>query len=139
MATRAEIARERIKVDMARQGVSGRKLADLLGWSQSKFAHTLTGYVQLTVDDLAAIAEALGVPLVEFVREPRLELVADMTPTEVRLHQRIRTLPEAERAAVMTLLRVEPADDPTKPGGRRAGRAGTARAGSAATPSTQVG
>jgi transcriptional regulator with XRE-family HTH domain len=51
-----------VREAMARKKISGRALADQLGMSQSVFSRRMTGEVAFTVDELAAVAAALGEP-----------------------------------------------------------------------------
>lgn len=107
MPKRSEDVRLRIRDEMARQKVSQRDVADLLGWSQSKVAHILTGHVEMNVDDLAEMCSALRLSLTEAVRDRGLEFCADLTPTELRMLERLRQLPAAAMDAVMLLLDIK--------------------------------
>jgi transcriptional regulator with XRE-family HTH domain len=104
MSTRSEDVRLRLRDEMTRRKLSQRDVAGLLGWSQSKVAHILTGHVVLSVDDLADFCFALGLRLTEAVRDHGLEFCAEMTPTELRIVERVRQLPKPWLDAVMTLL-----------------------------------
>ena len=56
-----ELAKER--------GVTQRTIADALGLSQSAASRRLVGDVPFDVDELAAVAKVLGVPLTRLVEE----------------------------------------------------------------------
>lgn len=53
--------RARVRAAIAASGKAARVVAADLGWSQSYMAHRLTGRQPFSVDDLAAIADALGI------------------------------------------------------------------------------
>jgi transcriptional regulator with XRE-family HTH domain len=118
VARRSEEVRRRLREEMDRLDMSQRDVAGLVNWSQSKVAHILTGHVQMTVDDLATFCFALNLSVTEAVRDQGLEFVAEMTPTELRLLERIRQLPARDVDAVMTILDVKAK---TRPHERRAG------------------
>lgn len=100
----SEQVRLRIREEMARKDMSQRDLAGLLDWSQSRIAHLLTGRVEMSVDDLAGFGFALGLAATEIVRDRGMEFVAEMTPTELRLLERIRQLSAEQRSALLTML-----------------------------------
>lgn len=95
----------RIREEMQERHVSQRDLADLMKCSQGRIAKILGGGVNLRLDDLEVLALAVGVSLVEAVRDRGMEFHAEMTPTELRLLERIRQRPEAQ-SALMILLDV---------------------------------
>lgn len=107
MATLSEDVRLRLRDEMTRLELSQRDVAGLLGWSQSKVAHILTGHVVLSVDDLADFCFALGIRITEAVRDRGLQFCAEMTPSEFRTLEKIRQLPPPVLDAVMTLLDVK--------------------------------
>ncbi len=106
----SERVRTRIREEMKRQKMSQRDIAGLLQWSQSRVAHILTGRVEIGVDDLAAFAFALGLSMPEVVRDRGMEFVAEMTPTELRLYERLRALGPDTQSAIMKLLNIPQAD-----------------------------
>jgi transcriptional regulator with XRE-family HTH domain len=61
--TTAEITAGAVRAELARRRISGRDLATALGWSPSTTARRLNGQYPLNVDELAAIAEHIGVPV----------------------------------------------------------------------------
>lgn len=104
--------RQKLRDKLAHRKISQRALAARLyrttgeEWSQSKVHKILTGQVELKVDDLSLMAAEAGLSLVELVREPGRELVADMTPTEMRIVNAMRESPrfmELMAASVKTL------------------------------------
>lgn len=108
--------RVRLRDQMQRRGLTQRSVAGLLQWSQSKVAHQLTGRVEMSVDDLAAFCFALNVHVTEIVRDHGLEFCAELTPSELRRLEQIRSLPAAELKALETVLdRLAP----TRPAARR--------------------
>lgn len=56
-----------VRAEMARQRVSQTALAEKLEVSQPYISRRLTGDVSFDVDELAAVAEALDVPLEQFL------------------------------------------------------------------------
>lgn len=55
-----------VRVEMARQGVTQTRLAELTGLSQAYISRRMTGDTALDVDDLDKVAAALGVPAAAF-------------------------------------------------------------------------
>lgn len=102
--TLAEQVRLRIREEMTHRKMSQRDVAGLLGWSQSRVAHLLTGRVEMSVEDVAGFGFALGLQPTEIVRDRGMEFVAEMTPTELRLFERIRQLTPEQRGALYQLL-----------------------------------
>lgn len=111
--TASERARQRLKDELSTRDISQRDLADLLSrrdrkvWSQSKVGKLLKGRVSLKLDDLALVADALSVHATEFIRDRGLEFYAEMTPTELRVLERLRQNPEWMHA-LMTFFRIQP-------------------------------
>lgn len=58
-----------VRVAMAGKNISGRALADMIGMPQSAFSRRMTGETAFDVDELAAVARALEVPLSTFVAD----------------------------------------------------------------------
>lgn len=110
MAKLAETVRLRIREEMERKKLSQRDVAGLLDWSQSRVAHLLTGRNEISLDDLEGFAFALGLQPTELVRDRGLEFVTEMTPTEFRVHEKIRTLTPDQRAALLTVLHLAQPD-----------------------------
>lgn len=113
----SEQIRLRLREEMSRQDMSQRDIAGVLGWSQSRVAHILTGRVEMSVDDLAEFAFGLGLAVTETVRDHGLEFCAEMTPSELRFLERIRQLPQTDRDAFYQILDVKAM---TRPQTRRA-------------------
>ncbi len=104
-------ARDRLKDEVARQGVSQRDLAKRLqkrdpsdDWTQGRVAKILNGKVKLTVDAAELFAEELGVPVAELFRERGREWSADLSPSELALVERYRSLPSTAQSAATVLL-----------------------------------
>ena len=98
--TPSERARQRMREHLRRRNISQRILAERLErltgdtWSQSRVHKVLVGRVELRVDDVAYIASVADTSLVDIMREPGREFVADLTPTELRVIEAIRARPE---------------------------------------------
>lgn len=99
---------------MSRKGLTQRDMAGILGWSQSRISKNLNARIELGLNDLAALCFGVGISLTEAVRDRGMEFCAEMTPTELRLLERVRALSPNQQAAVMTVLHITP------PEGRRA-------------------
>lgn len=56
-----------IRAHMARAGMTQNQLAIALGWSPAYLSRRLTGAVDLTLAELEAIADALGVTVTELL------------------------------------------------------------------------
>lgn len=54
---------EAIRIELARRRMSQRALADATGLKRSYVGRRMTGELPFTTDDLALIADALGVPV----------------------------------------------------------------------------
>ena len=65
MKTHQNVAAE-IRAEFARRRISGRQAAKQLGWTGPYLSRRLTGAVPFDVNDLAAIAELLDVPVSTF-------------------------------------------------------------------------
>lgn len=102
----AERARERIRAEMAKKRLSQRDVAGILNWSQSRVSKNLNAHIELGVDDLAGLCFAVGIPLTEAVRDRGLEFCAEMTPTELRILERIRQFPPQMKDAMMMVLQL---------------------------------
>jgi hypothetical protein len=77
------------------QRTAAERLSQQTGdeWSQSKVHKILTGQVQLLADDLADLAALAHLSMVDLVREPGREFVADLTPSELKLLEAVRDAP----------------------------------------------
>lgn len=114
MVDAPERVRLRIREEMTALGVSQRELAERLHqvtgivWSQSGVGKVLTGRVELTVADVDAMVRALGMSLIEAMRDRGLEFVADMTPTELRLLSLYRQKAQPFKDAIQILHGMTP-------------------------------
>ena len=61
-----------VRVEMARQGITQTRLAELTGLSQAYISRRMTGDTALDIDDLDKIATALQVPAAAFFPAPAL-------------------------------------------------------------------
>lgn len=100
-------ARKRVREELDRRGVVQRDIAGQTKWSQAKVAQKLTGRTPWTLDELDTLCFIAGVAPSEAVRDQGLEFCAEMTPTELRLLERIRQLDQSTRDAIMQLLDVK--------------------------------
>lgn len=105
MSDLAERARARIRDEMSRKKLSQRDVAGLLGgWSQSRVAKLLTGRVEIGLTDLDSLCFAVGLSPVEAIRDHGLEFLAEMTPTELRILERLRQIPKPTVDALIQIL-----------------------------------
>lgn len=89
----------RIIEEIHNKQLNQRQLADALGWTPSKLGKVLAGKSTLGVAEMAAICGELMLSVVEAIRDPGMQFMADMTPTELRILDRIRQLDTADKAA----------------------------------------
>ncbi len=65
----AQAFSEAIRLHMEQQGVSGKSLAAMIGLSQNYVATRLRDEKAFTVNDVEAIAAALGIPILDLIRD----------------------------------------------------------------------
>lgn len=113
----------RVREEMTERRLSQRDLAETLKCSQSRIAKIMNGGVNLRVDDLNTLATAVGISLTEACRDRGVEFCAEMTPTELRVLERMRRRPNVLHA-VMMMLDMDPTQkpSPTVPKKRTPGR-----------------
>lgn len=110
-------ARARLREELAARGIGQQALADALtaltgdDWTKSKVNHVLNGHVQLLIDEADAIANVCKLYLTEVVRDRGLEFYAEMTPTELRILERLRQRPNLLQA-IMLILDIAPVGQP---------------------------
>lgn len=91
--------RARLRDALTDRKLSQRAVADRLQkftgetWSQPKVGKVLKGKVKLKVDAMVVLADLVGISLVELVRDPGREFVADLTPTELKIVTAMREHP----------------------------------------------
>jgi transcriptional regulator with XRE-family HTH domain len=115
MALAADLSirvRQRLRLRMAEKHYTQRDVAGLTGWSQSRIAKVLSGRTAIDIDELGEFCSAIGLSLVETVRDPGMEFVADLTPYELRVLERFRAIDPKLQEAVATILNVK---TPTTP------------------------
>ncbi|MBO2459357.1 helix-turn-helix domain-containing protein [Actinomadura violacea] len=56
-----------VRAQLARRRISGRRAALTMGWTEHYMSRRLTGKTPLDVNDLAAIAAVLNVPISTFI------------------------------------------------------------------------
>lgn len=109
MPTLNDRVREVLRAEKDRQGLTEKDIADFVSWGQSKVAQKLRGRTPITLNELESMCFALSIQPTEAVRDHGLEFVTEMTPTELRLFERIRKLSAEQRTAILTLLHVQEA------------------------------
>lgn len=106
--TAAERSLLRIQDEMAKRKLTQRDMAKRLGCSQGKVAKLMKGRVNLRVNDLAALSEAVGLHLSETIRDRGFEFYAEMSPNEAKLLEEYRQWSMALRGAVLIAAGVIP-------------------------------
>lgn len=102
--TVADRVRARLKEEMVRQDLSQRDVAGLLKWPQSRVSKILNGRIGLDVNDVAALCFAMSLSPVEAIRDPGLEFMAELSPSELRLIHYLRRLPADVMDAALKLI-----------------------------------
>lgn len=105
--TPADRAILRVKEEMTRLNLSQRDLAKRLKCSQGRIAKMITGRQKLQVNDLAMLAEAVGLTLSETIRDRDLEFFAEMSGIEVDILLTYRKKSMEMKRAFMTFLGME--------------------------------
>lgn len=121
--TLAERAIRRIRDEMSTRKLSQRDLAERLGCSQGRVAKILNGRVELRVNDLEELAKFVALPVTEVIRDRGLEFYAELSPTEVRMIERLRARPHLLQGVLLILeisgvLATPPATKPKRKRGR---------------------
>lgn len=106
--TLSQRARLRLREEMTKKHLNQTDVAGLLGWQQGRVSKILNGRIGLDVDTLGDLCFALSVPITEVLRDRGLEFCAEMTPTELRLLERLRELPVPMLDAVKMLIQISP-------------------------------
>jgi transcriptional regulator with XRE-family HTH domain len=92
----ATALRERFRALLKQRSISQSELCLRLTkrthhvWREAHLSRILNGHIGLQLDDFAAMVDAAGFSMVELVREPGREFVADLTPSEMRILNAIR-------------------------------------------------
>ena len=102
--TPAERAVRRIREEMDARKITQRELAKRMQCSQSRITKLLNGDVDLRVNDAADLATAVGLALVEAIRDRGLEFYAELSPLEVRALNAYRNRRPDEQQAMLILL-----------------------------------
>lgn len=110
MSVLGERVRLRLREELARQKLSQPDVADLIGWTQSRVAQKLTGRTPITLDELEALAFAVGMSPTELIRDRGFEFCAEMTPSEFKALQQLRLLLPPLRKAFETMLEAKAAE-----------------------------
>lgn len=71
LAERRRIAAN-VRAEVARRGVSQSALAELLGMNQAGISRRLSGRIDFSASEIAALAEYLSVPVNAFFNTPAL-------------------------------------------------------------------
>lgn len=101
--------RLRLRDLLTARGISQPRLCKLLSeatgekWLVQRLGKVLNGHIRLTVEDMVLMCRVADISLVELVRDPGRELVADLTPSELRMVQATRDYPNI-LLPVMTLV-----------------------------------
>jgi hypothetical protein len=61
--TPSELTAEAVRIELARRRISGRAMARALGWPYTSTHRRLAGEYPFDIDELAAVADFLSLPL----------------------------------------------------------------------------
>ena len=98
----ADPLRLRLRQMLQDKGISQSRLCQLLTaatgepWLIQRMGKLLNGQILLRVEDLVLMARAADISLVEIVREPGKEFMADLTPSELKMIHTMRDRPDVE-------------------------------------------
>lgn len=67
--TAAQRTAANVRAEMARKRITQIKLAESVGWSQGAVSRRLSGRVPFNIEELARVAEILGVTVADLVAE----------------------------------------------------------------------
>lgn len=108
---------KRIRGLLAENQIKGARLAPLMGLEVKAFNRRLRGEVEWSIDDLSAMAVALGMPFVDLVRHEGLE-----PPTRCFDRQELIALPGgAQELATVLPFRARLPHEPRRPRPARPG------------------
>lgn len=96
-------ARERLRLALDTEGWTQRELAKRLGKSQPWLQKILNGENAIRLDNIDAVARAIGVPPAELIREGDDELM-ELTPSEQALLRSFRALADPVKVHAAALL-----------------------------------
>jgi transcriptional regulator with XRE-family HTH domain len=100
----SERVRRRLRDEMAAKNLNQADVAGRLQWTQSRVSKLLNGKVDLRLEDVEALCFSVDISIVEVVRDHGLEFCAEMSPSELRILERLRQLPPQVVEALMMLL-----------------------------------
>lgn len=112
--TPADRIRLRFRELLHQRGISQQKLCDTLTaqtgepWFIQRMSKLLNGKNELKVGDLIVMCRAAEISLIELFREPGRELIADLTPTELRLIHALRDYPAIMQPLVDVVATLTP-------------------------------
>lgn len=114
----AERVRRRAAELIEERGWTQAALAQSLGKTQPWMSKFLRGDLDLGLDELDQLAQAIGSTAVELVRDPEgFQFCADLTPSEMALLRRVRKLSPSVRDAVgIMVAAAEPAQHVSRMG-----------------------
>lgn len=116
--TPATRVRDRMRAWMETTGVSQRDFADDLDKSQVWLQKVLAGENAVRLKDLDEVAMAMRTTASELVRSTEERYQLELTPSEVRIVEKLRRRPEAF-AAIAALLQVPTPPTTPRPHERR--------------------
>ncbi len=71
-----------VRAHLARQRISGRRAAIMLGWTAPYLSRRLTGEIPFDVNDLVKVADLLGLPPAAFFDNRPAPVYATLSPAE---------------------------------------------------------
>ena len=114
----AERVRERLRETLYQKRLTNRdattKATQLTGdpWTDHRVGRILAGKVELLWDDVIVLATVAGIPLIDLVRDPERELVADLSAGELTLVEAVRRHPPLLGPLLGLVRQIAPEPDP---------------------------
>ena len=68
-----QVVAAEVRAELARQRISARQAARRLGWTQQYLSRRMTGDISFDVNELAALADLLEVPISAFFPQDRVK------------------------------------------------------------------
>lgn len=77
----SELVAAEVRAHLARQRISGRRAAVMLGWTAPYLSRRLTGEIPFDVNDLTRVADLLDIPVAAlFQAHPASRVTMEATP-----------------------------------------------------------
>lgn len=104
----------RFREEMTRLELTQTDVSTFSGLSQSKISKIMHGVLELGLEDAGKLCAAVGLSLTEAVRDRGMEFCAEMTPTEMRFLELLRSMTQADRDAFFQLAGAKVKTEPRR-------------------------